>query len=74
MTVHEGQDPTLPLWRAAVLLRVLTLLFALGVIVYHLDEYRRPWLALVMGGVMTVWTVVVAFRYLNPAEKLLAFT
>ena len=37
MSAQQGQDPTLPLWRAAVLLRVLTLLFALGVIVYHLD-------------------------------------
>ncbi|MBB4906673.1 MacS family sensor histidine kinase [Actinophytocola algeriensis] len=74
MNNQQGRDPTLPLWRAAVLLRVLTLLFALGVIIYHLDEYRRPWLALVMGGVMTVWTVVVAVRYLKPTEKLLAFT
>ncbi|GAB1512060.1 MacS family sensor histidine kinase [Actinophytocola sp. KF-1] len=74
MTVQERRDPTLPLWRAAVLLRVLTLLFALGVIVYHVDEYRRPWLALVMGGVMVVWTVAIAVRYLRPTASLLAFT
>ncbi|MFC4854928.1 MacS family sensor histidine kinase [Actinophytocola glycyrrhizae] len=70
---QQGGDPTLPLWRAAVLLRVLTLLFALGIIARHLAEYRRPWLALVMAGVMTVWTVAVAVRYLKPTEKLLAF-
>ena len=74
MSDQQGRDPTLPLWRAAVLLRVLTLLFALGVIVYHLDEYQRPWLALVMGGVMIVWTVAVSFRYLRPNDRLLAFT
>lgn len=74
MTDQQGRDPTFPLWRAAVLLRVLTLLFALGVILYHLDEYRRPWLALVMGGVMTVWTIVVAVRYLRPTGHMLVFT
>ncbi|MGB3437142.1 MAG: DUF5931 domain-containing protein [Actinophytocola sp.] len=74
MNTEQGRDPTLPLWRAAVLLRVLTLLFALGVIAYHLEEYRLPWLALVMGGVMIVWTAVIAVRYLRPAERLLAFT
>ncbi len=41
-----GKDPTVPLWRAAVLLRVITLLFAAGVVLYYLDEYARPWLAL----------------------------
>lgn len=74
MSDQQGRDPTLPLWRAAVLLRVLTLLFALAVIFYHLNEYRRPWLALVMGGVMTAWTAVVAVRYLRPAANMLAFT
>lgn len=73
MSTEQGRDPTLPLWRAAVLLRVLTLLFALGVIVYHLDAYRRPWLALVMGGVMIVWTAAVSFRYLRPNDELLPF-
>jgi signal transduction histidine kinase len=72
---RQAEDPTLPLWRAAVLLRVLTLLFALGVIFYHRAEYARPWLALVMAGVMVVWTAVVALRYLRPdTGRLLAFT
>lgn len=74
MTTGQGQDPTLPLWRAAVLLRVLTLLFAVGVLVYHLDGYARPWLALVMGGVMVGWTVAVTVRYLRPAGHMLVFT
>lgn len=74
MSTGQGQDPTLPLWRAAVLLRALTLLFALGVIFYHRTSYARPWLAFVMGGVMVVWTVVIAYRYLRPNDKLLVFT
>jgi signal transduction histidine kinase len=75
VTTQQGQDPTLPLWRAAVILRVLTLLFALGVIFYHRTVYARPTLALVMGGVMIVWTGVVSYRYLRPSKKyLLAFT
>jgi signal transduction histidine kinase len=70
-----SQDPTLPLWRAAVILRLLTLLFALGVIFYHRDVYARPWLAFVMGGVMIVWTGAISYRYLHPTERnLLAFS
>jgi signal transduction histidine kinase len=75
MILKWGQDPTVPLWRAAVLLRVLTLLFALGVIYYHWTSYQRSWLALVMGCVMTVWTAVVGYRYWRPAGRnLLAFS
>jgi signal transduction histidine kinase len=68
------KDPTVPLWRAAVLLRVLTLFFAAGVVFYYLDEYARPWLALVAVGVMTVWTVVVSVRYLLRGGRLFVFT
>ena len=74
MTAEQGQDPTLPLWRAAVVLRVLTLLFAVGVIFHHRTAYLRPWLAFVMAGVMIAWTGVIAYRYLRPTEKLFAFT
>jgi signal transduction histidine kinase len=75
IVTQQGSDPTLPLWRAAVILRVLTLLFAVGVIFYHHDVYARPWLAFVMGGVMIAWTVVVSYRYLHPTERnLLAFS
>jgi signal transduction histidine kinase len=58
-----------------VILRALTLLFAVGVIIYHHDVYLRPWLALVMGGVMIAWTAAIAYRYLHPVERnLLAFS
>ncbi|GAB3438080.1 MacS family sensor histidine kinase [Actinophytocola sediminis] len=65
---------TIPLWRAAVLLRVLTLLFAGGVALNYLDGYSRPWLALVGIGLMTVWTAVTSIRYLRPHDRLLGFT
>jgi signal transduction histidine kinase len=68
-----GKDPTVPLWRAAVLLRVLTLLFAAGVVLFYLDEYARPWLALGTIGVMALWTVVIAVRYLRPVGRPLGF-
>lgn len=70
-----GTDSTLPLWRAAVILRVLTLLFALGVIYYHWSSYQRSWLALVMGCVMALWTAAIAYRYLHPDDRnLMAFS
>ncbi|MGH3879967.1 MAG: MacS family sensor histidine kinase [Actinophytocola sp.] len=68
-----GKDPTTPLWRAAVLLRVLTLLFAAGVVLVYLDEYARPWLALATIGAMAAWTAAIAVRYLRPAGRLLGF-
>lgn len=75
MITKQSPDPTLPLWRAAVILRVLTLLFALGVILYHRDVYARPWLGFVMGGVMVLWTGATSYRYLHPTERdLLAFS
>ncbi len=74
MTAVPARDPTLPLWRAAVVLRVLTLFFAVGVILYHRTAYARPWLAFAMAGVMVGWTGVVAWRYLRPGERMLAFT
>lgn len=66
---QRDQDPTLPLWRAAVLLRVLTLLFTLGVIYSHRATYSRPWLGFAMGGVMLLWTVAVSYRYWRPAGR-----
>jgi signal transduction histidine kinase len=69
-----GKDPTLPLWRAAVVLRVLTLPFAAGVALVYLDDYARPWPALATIGAMAVWTLVIAVRYLRPTAGLPGFT
>jgi signal transduction histidine kinase len=54
-----------PLWWGVVVLRVLTLLFAAGVVVDQFDGYARPWLAAVVVGVMAVWTAVSARLYLG---------
>ncbi|WP_460863684.1 MacS family sensor histidine kinase [Rhodococcus aerolatus] len=54
----EADDPTAPLWRGAVVFRVLTLGFALGVQLAFSDGYARPALSWVLVGVMTGWTVL----------------
>jgi signal transduction histidine kinase len=69
VSTKQEQDPTLPLWRANALLRILTLLFALGIVYYQWTSYARPWLAGVMAGVMVVWTAVLFYRYWRPAGR-----
>jgi signal transduction histidine kinase len=66
-------DPTVPLWRGAVLLRGITLVFAVAVVLVYLDEYARPWLALAGVGAMAAWTAVIAVCYLRPAGRVLRF-
>ncbi|SDC81007.1 MacS family sensor histidine kinase [Actinokineospora iranica] len=64
---HGGpapKDPTVPLWRAAVLLRVITLLFAAGVVFNHNGEYASTTLAWVTIGAMAAWTAVTSWYYL----------
>jgi signal transduction histidine kinase len=68
------QDPTTPLWRGAVLLRILTLPFAAGVVIKHWDGYARPELAAVAIGVMTVWTGVTSVVYLRESARWPWFT
>jgi signal transduction histidine kinase len=68
------QDPTTPLWRGAVLLRVLTLLFAAAVVIKHWDGYARPALAAVVIGVMTIWTGLTSAVYLLESARWQWFT
>ncbi|MFL6123285.1 MacS family sensor histidine kinase [Actinophytocola sp.] len=75
IVARQGQDPTLPFWRAAVILRIVTLFFALAVIYSHRTTYERPQLAFAAAGVMIAWTAVVSYRYWRPnGPNLLAFT
>ena len=60
------KDPTAPLWRAAVLLRVITLAFAAGVVGVHHGEYADTVLAWAVVGGMAVWTAVTSWYYLRP--------
>jgi signal transduction histidine kinase len=59
----ETRDAAAPLWSATVVLRVVTLLFAIGAAVVHRDDFQRPWLAWVVLGVMTAWTIVTSVVY-----------
>lgn len=61
---HEtARDPATPLWWGAVVLRVITLLFALGAVAVHSTEYQRPWLAWTVLAAMAVWTTVTGVAY-----------
>ncbi|MGQ0839525.1 MacS family sensor histidine kinase [Actinokineospora sp.] len=70
----EPKDPTAPLWRAAVLLRIMTLLFAAGVVAMHQSEYASAALAWVTVGIMAGWTAVTSVVYLRDARGPLWFT
>ncbi|UJW34155.1 DUF5931 domain-containing protein [Saccharothrix sp. AJ9571] len=64
-----ARDLASPLWWGAIGLRVLTLVFAAGIVVVHQDEYRRAWLAWAVLGVMTVWTGLTSVVYAREAQR-----
>lgn len=57
------EDPATPFWRAAVVLRIVTLLFAIATIWYHRNDYQRPELAWAVVSVMIVWTAGLTYFY-----------
>ncbi|MEU3272218.1 DUF5931 domain-containing protein [Saccharomonospora sp. NPDC006951] len=57
------RDPATPLWWGTIVLRWITLAFALGAVLVHIDDYRRPWLVWVAFGAMVVWTLVTSFAF-----------
>ncbi|MGX7823785.1 MacS family sensor histidine kinase [Actinokineospora sp. 24-640] len=63
------KDPTTPLWRAAVLLRVITLVFAAGVVGLHHGEYADVAVAWLAVGLMAAWTAVTAVHYLRSSPS-----
>lgn len=63
------KDPTTPLWRAAVLLRIITLAFAAGVVAAHHGEYASTPLAWASVAAMAAWTAVTSWYYLRPAPS-----
>ncbi|AXB46284.1 MacS family sensor histidine kinase [Amycolatopsis albispora] len=63
------RDLASPLWWGAIGLRVLTWLFAAGIVVVHQDEYRRAWLAWAVLGVMACWTVLTSLVYAREALR-----
>ncbi|UVS82680.1 MacS family sensor histidine kinase [Actinokineospora sp. UTMC 2448] len=60
------KDPLTPLWRAAVLLRIITLGFAAGVVAAHHGEYADTALAWATIGLMACWTAATSWYYLRP--------
>ncbi|HET6291052.1 MAG TPA: DUF5931 domain-containing protein, partial [Amycolatopsis sp.] len=63
------RDPVTPLWRGVIVLRVTTLLFALGSFIVHYDGYANKWLAWTAFGAMTVWTVLSSAFYARPSSR-----
>ncbi len=47
----------LPLWRALAGYRVLTMIYAVLLLVFIPDKFERPWVAIVFLAVMGVWTL-----------------
>ncbi|GLZ37425.1 DUF5931 domain-containing protein [Actinokineospora sp. NBRC 105648] len=68
------KHPTRPLWRAAVLLRVITLFFAAGVVFTHRGDYANTGLAWGTIGVMAAWTALTFWYYLRAGHGRLWFT
>ncbi len=62
-TAPALRDPAAPLWWGSIVLRWMTLGFALGAVVVHQDGYVRAWLAWTGFAAMVVWTVVTTLVY-----------
>lgn len=58
-------DPTLPLWRAAQVFRLLSYIYAAGFEIASIDELDNPVLGWVLFGVMSVWSLACAAAYLH---------
>jgi signal transduction histidine kinase len=58
-------DPTLPLWRAAQVFRLLSYIYAAGFEIASIDELDNPILGWVLFGVMSAWSLACAVAYLH---------
>ncbi|SFA80614.1 Signal transduction histidine kinase [Amycolatopsis marina] len=58
-----ARDPATPLWWGTIALRIVTLVFAVGTVLAHSDDYQRPWLAWAVCAAMTGWTAVTTVVY-----------
>jgi signal transduction histidine kinase len=63
------RDPVTPIWYGTVVLRWVTLGFALGALLVHLDGYVRPWLAWTAFAGMVAWTCVSSLGYVRPRGR-----
>ncbi|MBP2475571.1 signal transduction histidine kinase [Crossiella equi] len=62
-------ETVMPLWRALVWLRVVTLLFAFGGVVVHHSQYQRQWLGWLIFGVMVGWTAFTVYCYTRESGR-----
>ena len=60
-----GHDPTLPLWRAAQVFRLLSFAYAAGFQIVSFDELARPGLSWLLFAVLSVWSAACATAYLH---------
>ncbi len=64
MLATNGPDPTLPLWRAAQVFRLLSCVYALGFQIAVNSDLDRPVLGWVLFAVLIIWSVACAIAYL----------
>lgn len=62
-TRAADRDPLTPMWRGAVVFRVLALGFVIGVQVVYSRGYARPALSWVLVGLVVAWTVVTVVAF-----------
>lgn len=67
------RDPCGPLWRAAQVFRLLSFGYAAGFAVVSYAELDRPWLAWLLFGLLSVWTLACAAAYLQGFGKRVAW-
>lgn len=65
----SGSDPTRPLWRGVVALRLVTAGLAVGAILVHRDGYVRPDLGTTALVAICAWTLVVTAAYSREAGR-----
>jgi signal transduction histidine kinase len=69
MTRAATRDPATPLWWGTIALRAVTLLFAVGAVVVHREDFQRQWLAWTALGVMALWTVLTSLVYSRESQR-----
>ncbi|WP_407705938.1 MacS family sensor histidine kinase [Streptomyces yaizuensis] len=58
-----------PLWRALAGYRVLTLIYAVLILVYNQERYERIWVGILFQSVLVVWTLATLPRVLGGAVR-----
>ncbi|RBM23696.1 ATP-binding protein [Prauserella sp. PE36] len=64
------RDPATPLWWGTIVLRWVTLAFALGALLVHHSGYDRPGLAWAGFGVMAAWSLVTTLTFARESLRL----